>query len=311
MKKRPGIFTALILLLLTVSCGRAKPIVSPATPTLTPIIPTAMSVLSTVPPPPTNTPTRIASSTSSPNSFLPISDSTDGLIAFLSDREANNTELYVTSAQHASAGVNDDGDGPRRLIPAGDGFIVGPSWSPDGQRIAYTRIVPNELGRLDNHGPFEVWITTLDGNEHVNISGDITDQILALPWPTPAWSPDGSRLAFIAARRMDGGDLLSSVYVAFADGSGTQWSLSFPWLVFDVIWSPAGDELLLVSFDENIGSSSIYTLSIENQVLTEIYQGAQAASWSPDGSEIVISSYNPPRYPGCWLRAGTAHYRSN
>jgi formylglycine-generating enzyme required for sulfatase activity len=51
--------------------------------------------------------------------------------------------------------------------------------------------------------------------------------------------------------------------------------------------------MLLVSFDEETGSS-IHTLSLENQELTEIYQNAQAASWSPDGSDIVITSYQPP-----------------
>lgn len=207
-----------------------------------------------------------------------------GLIAFLSDRAASTYELYV---------MNADGTDPRALAAAGDGFHAGPSWSPDGQRIAYTKVVPDERGILDNHGPFEIWVTTLDGGEHTLLSAGITDEILALPWPTPTWSPDGTRLAFIAAYEADTGDTLSGVYVVAADGGGLEWSYPLPWLAFDVLWSPTGESLLLVGDDEETGSS-VRVLSIADQELTEIYQNAQTADWSPDGSEIVVSSVQPP-----------------
>ncbi len=207
-----------------------------------------------------------------------------GLIAFLSDRAASTYELYV---------MNADGTGPRVLATAGDGFCAGPSWSPDGQRIAYTQVLPDERGVLDNHGPFEIWVTALDGSESILLSADITDEILALPWPTPTWSPDGTRLAFIAARETDAGDTLSTVYVVAADGGGLEWSYPLPWLAFDVFWSPAGDALLLVGYDEEIGPS-VHTLSIADRELIEIHQNAQAAGWSPDGSQIVVSPVQPP-----------------
>ncbi len=205
------------------------------------------------------------------------------MIAFLSDREAGTYELYVMPVS--------GGTEPRPLALAGDGFCVGPSWSPDGQRVAYTKIVPNEQGVLENHGPFEVWVSTLDGKETL-LSADVADEILAIPWPTPTWSPDGTQLAFIAAHEMDGGDLVSAVYVVTGDG-GLEWSYALPWLAFDVLWSPAGDALLLVGYDEQAGPS-VHVLSIADQELTEIYQNAQAAAWSPDGSEIVVSPVEPP-----------------
>ncbi len=205
------------------------------------------------------------------------------MIAFLSDREAMTYELYVMPASGETE--------PRPLALAGDGFCVGPSWSPDGQRVAYTRIVLNEQGVLENHGPFEVWVSTLDGKETL-LSADVTDEILAIPWPTPTWSPDGTQLAFIAAHEMDRGDLVSTVYVVTGDG-GLEWSYALPWLAFDVLWSPAGDALLLVGYDEQAGPS-VHVLSIADRELTGIYQNAQAAAWSPDGSEIVVSPVEPP-----------------
>ncbi len=213
-----------------------------------------------------------------------LSSSSGGMIAFLSDRVAKTYELYA---------MNGDGADPRLLVEAGDGFVVGPSWSPDAQRIAYTKIVPNERGQLDSHGPFEIWVTTLDGDENILLSGGITDEMLALPWPTPTWSPDGTLLAFIAARETDMGETLSSVYVVAADGGGLTWSYPLPWLALGVFWSPLGDALLLVGYDEQAGPS-VHVLSIADQELVEIHQNAQAAGWSPDGSEIVVSPVQPP-----------------
>jgi Tol biopolymer transport system component len=218
----------------------------------------------------------------------PLPGLSGGMIAFLSDRVAGTHELYVMPAP----GPTDDAAEPRRLVTAGDGFCVGPSWSPDGQRIAYAKIVPDERGWLDNHGPFEIWATTLDGAENILLSADISDEIKALPWPTPTWSPDGRRLAFIAARETDEGTL-SNGYVVAADGGGLEWSFSLPWLALDVSWSPLGDALLLVGFDEESGLG-VHVLSIEERGLVEVYQDAQAADWSPDGSEIVLSPAQSP-----------------
>lgn len=225
-------------------------------------------------------------------SFLQTQVSSEGeMIAFLSDREATNTELYVMNAE--SVIDNPDGNGPQKLVAAGDGFIVGPSWSPDARRIAYTKILRDARGRLDNHGPFEVWTITLDQDVNLNLSANISEQIKALPWPTPTWSPDGTRLAFIGARETENGDLFSSVYIVASDGSEAEWSLQLPWLAFDVIWSPAGDELLLSGSDEDAGYG-VYILAIEDQTLDQIYEGSYPATdWSPYGLKIVVSSFQP------------------
>lgn len=292
--------TVMIVLILSVGCEKGEPTVTNAPPTDTPPppTPTQTPISEASPPtdtplPPTATPVPPTATPAPPTAtatFLPppSGSGSGGMIAFLSDRAAGNYELYVMPAP----GPTDDAAEPRRLVTAGDGFCVGPSWSPDGQRIAYTKIVPDERGRLDNHGPFEIWATTLDGTENALLSADISDEIMALPWPTPTWSPDGRRLAFIAARETDEGTL-SSVYVVATDGGGLEWTFSLPWLALDVFWSPLGDALLLVGFDEESGPS-VHVLSIEGRELVEVYQNAQAADWSPDGSEIVLSPVQPP-----------------
>jgi Tol biopolymer transport system component len=218
----------------------------------------------------------------------PPTGSDGGMIAFLSDRAARNYEVYVMPAP----GPTDGAAEPRRLATAGDGFCVGPSWSPDGQRIAYARIVPNERGWLGNHGPFEIWATTLDGAENTLLNADIiSDEIVAFPWPIPSWSPDGTRLAFVATRETDEGTR-SSVYVVAADGGGLEWTFPLPWVASNVLWSPRGDALLLSSDEES--GSNVYVLSVQERELVQVYQNAHAIDWSPDGSEIVVGAAQPP-----------------
>lgn len=96
-------------------------------------------------------------------------------IVFSSDRDGN-LELYS---------MEDDGGAQTRLTndPAADKF---PAWSPDGQRIAWTR-------------GSDLWVMNADGANPVNLSSGIADAVLK-----PAWTKDGSQLVFV--RRKGGHD---------------------------------------------------------------------------------------------------------
>ena len=72
------------------------------------------------------------------------------------------------------------------------------TWSPDGEKIAFSRGV----------GPAHIWVMNADGSDAQQISGDNDDD------DTPAWSPDGTKIAFTAYR---GGT--PDVYVMDANGA--------------------------------------------------------------------------------------------
>ena len=84
----------------------------------------------------------MATLTSSGANIAPSGDG-QGQIVFSTDRDGNN-EIYV---------MNADGSNPRRLTnsPADDLF---PEWSPDGQRIALSRVVASnwDIWLMDMHG---------------------------------------------------------------------------------------------------------------------------------------------------------------
>lgn len=70
--------------------------------------------------------------------------------------------------------------------PAGES---GPAWSPDGRLLAYV----NWAGVTNDTG-CRIWVVDADGsnNHRVNVLGS-SESVLG----TPAWSPDGRRIAFV------------------------------------------------------------------------------------------------------------------
>ena len=102
---------------------------------------------------------------------------------------------------------------------------------------------------------------------------------------SPAWSPDGSRIAFITNR--DGND---EVYVMTADGSDVQRltntsnaSESFP------AWSPDGKQMTFDSDREgNWEIFGVASSGADTRRLTDSPGDDWISSWSPDGSQIVF-----------------------
>ena len=103
---------------------------------------------------------------------------------------------------------------------------------------------------------------------------------------SPAWSPDGKRLAFYSER--DGNP---EIYVMNADGSGvtrltrTSADEGYP------AWSPDGRT---ISFDSDRGGSfDVFAMNPDGtnvRALTSDPARDVSATWSPDGAKIVFMS---------------------
>jgi Tol biopolymer transport system component len=214
------------------------------------------------------------------------------LIAYTTNQsdEDEFSAVYVMDAD----GGEQSSPSPRRVAGSDQGMCILPSWSPDGQRIAYTTQVPGESGSLwDGDDRMEVWVAAVDGSERVCISDAIPDALMA-NWIPVNWFPDGTRLAFVTIRESKGDSRYSeynTLHIARADGSGIEQSIPLPLELRSASLSPAGDELLFVvreSYDEF--EQGVYVLSIESQKITQVYGEARVAGWSSDGTEIVVGT---------------------
>jgi Tol biopolymer transport system component len=96
-----------------------------------------------------------------------------GMIAFDSDRDGMRG-VYVADA---------DGRNARRI--SGEGYASVPSWSPDGQRIAFVK------AEADRDRVWNVWLASPDGRT----LDRVTSHPVGQPWGA-SWFPDGQRLAY-------------------------------------------------------------------------------------------------------------------
>jgi Tol biopolymer transport system component len=132
------------------------------------------------------------------------------------------------------------------------------AWSPDSRRVAFYE--------TDTGGNTEIFVVESDGSRLRSLG----------PGQSPAWSPRGDQIAFVAP---DG-----RLYVMQADGTGRR-------LVYDgngafsyvPSWSPVGDRIAFLA------ASRLVVVATDGTRLFDTFANVGVkAKWSPDGSLIAI-----------------------
>ena len=191
--------------------------------------------------------------------------SPDGTRIAFSSRRDFNSEVYVMDA---------DGGDPKNLTlhEAWDGE---PAWSPDGERIAFMSDRNGEVEEFGGRFNTDIFVMNADG------SGveQVTSSPLSLSAHQPAWSPDGSSIAFARGGGISILELSSGQAWSLTDeGWGPSWSPDGRWIAFirtvereeSHVWKiPAGGGVAL-------------ELTLDRFFRT-------SPSWSPDGDRIVFA----------------------
>ena len=139
----------------------------------------------------------------------------------------------------------------------------------------------------DRDGTPEIYVMDADGANLVRLTTDAWVQISPVTKVTSlAWSPDGTRIAFIANR---GGD--QRIFVMNADGTDLVRLTDHPAGNGAPAWSPDGRRIAFTS--QRFGNDEIFVINADGTELVNLtHHSADDAApvWSPDGDRIAFTS---------------------
>jgi dipeptidyl aminopeptidase/acylaminoacyl peptidase len=207
-------------------------------------------------------------------------------LAFLSDQEKKGQlQLYVASA----AG------GTVRKVTSAVGHLASPRWSPSGEQLAYL-FIENAARKP---GPVQA------GDAEVGVVGEkvFTQRLAVLDRDSdrvrivsPAdlyiyeydWSPDGKRIAAIAAHGSGDNNWYLARLYTLEIASATLKQLLQPGMqIASPRWSPDGQTIAFIGglmSDEGVTGGDIYTLSAEGgtprNLTPDLKVSASALMWS-------------------------------
>jgi len=159
--------------------------------------------------------------------------------------------------------INVDGTDLRNLTdhPAFDGWR--PTWSPDGERIAFwtNRDDPNDV---------EIYTVRADGTDLRRLTNDPAGDV------NPTWSPDGTQIAFVSSRTGNG-----EIWIMNVDGANPVQITDDPADDDWPAWSPDGTKIAFTR------DGVIHLINPDGSGDIELAEGS-APSWSPDGLRLVF-----------------------
>jgi Tol biopolymer transport system component len=186
-------------------------------------------------------------------------------ILFSSDRGGDYQDLYLL----------DFATGLVTRLTQGDANTFPGPFSPDSKQILFTG-----FGLTNSY----VGLMNADGSDPVDLThpSDWDDGF-------PAWSPDGSQIAFTTNR--DGNN---EIYRMDPQGGNLQRLTDAPKDDFAPAWSPDGSQIAFLSDRDNpTGVYSIYLMKADGsgvQRLTDDQGNDYTPAWSLDGSQIAFRS---------------------
>jgi WD40 repeat protein len=208
---------------------------------------------------------------------------------------------------------------------------TGPSWSPDGMKIAYAAITcyqyyyyydycypvglavmgfaqltsdPSDLQPAwspdgtkiaftsSRSGHSGLWVINAAGGSAPTL---VTDSPQSVSKPT--WSPDGTQLAFACV--VDAGN--SDICRINANGTGFTRLTSNPAQDAGPAWKPGGSRIAFAT-TRYTGQYELAVMNPDGSDVVSVSPGTRAGdpAWSPDGTKLVFADFSSCGLPNCY-----------
>ena len=193
--------------------------------------------------------------------------------------------------------------------------VGAPQFSPDGKWVAYTL---SEWDRKEDRRVSHIWLAATDGSRNFRLtSGEKGEN-------APQWSPDGTRIAFLADRSAApaaaGAAAGAQIWIIQVAGGEAEKLTSEEGSIAGFRWSPDGRRIAYVIRDVHkdkaerekrkkdkfdtivMDSDYLYThlwaINVESKGKKRITEGAFTVAgpqWSPDGKWIAYAANTEPQ----------------
>jgi Tol biopolymer transport system component len=196
---------------------------------------------------------------------------------------AHKEDKQYESHHPVELNVMDPDGAHRRLLWRSESPIFSAAWSPDGKVLAVSTASQGSSKRSPSENePMRGGLFLLSAEAHSE------PRLLFRDALTPAWSPDGTKLAFSVERpRGQWG-----IHIGSADGSSDAQLTEPPLMAGSPAWSPDGK---LIAFDEFADQrhQQIFIMepdgSRRRQITTDGNWSCGHPSWSADGKHLVFA----------------------
>ncbi|HEX8423235.1 MAG TPA: hypothetical protein VF634_07485, partial [Pyrinomonadaceae bacterium] len=140
----------------------------------------------------------------------------------------------------------------------------------------------------ERDGNQEIYIMDPDGSQQTRLTNNTASDA------DPAWSPDGTKIAFVSDRDGSGGVGIGEIYVMNPYGNAQTRLTTNVTFDFSPAWSPDSTKLAFVRFtlDNSELTYDIYVMDADGTDQTRLTTDAGGdfdPSWSPDGTTIAFA----------------------
>ena len=185
-------------------------------------------------------------------------------------------------------------DSTIKRLTSGNSFNFRPTWSPDGNWIAF-------LSDQAGGNEYNIWKIPADSGTVIQVTTDFNDLTDFLNMTErspqkPSWSKDKEYIAFARLKRTSKGYDFDIYSVPSTGGNKTTVIYS-QWDDYCPAYSPDGSTIAFIS--NRSGLNEIWTMDLQTKKLKQITGSSKQwingdwgkIEWSPSGDKILFTSY--------------------